>query len=229
MQELGYQASFFGQKSHYGVAILSRQNPENVIIGMDTPANPPVESQQRRLITASFSLDDKSRLHVVNGYFPQGESRDHPEKFPAKRDFYAELPVFLDQHFSPDDQVVVLGDMNVAPLDADVGIGADNAKRWIRTGKCCFLPEEREWLQSLMNWGLIDSYDAMRDKIDEPNRYSWFDYRSKGFDRDPRRGLRIDLILVSRPLTAKLKNAGISYSLRAMDKPSDHCPVWIEI
>lgn len=103
----------------------------------------------------------------------------------------------------------------------------DNMKRWLRTGKCSFLPEEREWLQTLMSWGLHDSW---REKYpEEENLFSWFDYRSKGFNRDPKRGLRIDLLLSSARVYQNLKDAGIAYDICAMEKPSDHCPVWVDV
>jgi exodeoxyribonuclease-3 len=117
--------------------------------------------------------------------------------------------------------------MNVARLDADIGIGADNAKRWLKTGKCSFLPEERDWLQGLMDWGLMDAYRILHPDVED--EYSWFDYRSRGFEREPKRGLRIDLILITEPLRARLKGAGIDYEIRALEKPSDHCPIWIEL
>jgi exodeoxyribonuclease-3 len=70
--------------------------------------------------------------------------------------------------------------------------------------------------------------DAYRLKYpDRDDRFSWFDYRSRGFEREPRHGLRIDLILVTAPLASRLVDAGIDYGIRAMDKPSDHCPVWV--
>ncbi|KYP87700.1 exodeoxyribonuclease III, partial [bacteria symbiont BFo2 of Frankliniella occidentalis] len=58
------------------------------------------------------------------------------------------------------------------------------------------------------------------------DQFSWFDYRSKGFDDN--RGLRIDLLLASAPLNARLIASGIDYPLRSMEKPSDHAPVWSE-
>jgi exodeoxyribonuclease-3 len=116
--------------------------------------------------------------------------------------------------------------MNVAPLDLDVGIGEENAKRWLRTGSCCFLPEEREWLEALTSWGLKDAFRVVHPEV--ADRFSWFDYRSKGFDREPKRGLRIDLLLATAPLAARLGDAGIDYDIRAMERPSDHCPVWAD-
>ncbi|HHJ14170.1 MAG TPA: exodeoxyribonuclease III [Gammaproteobacteria bacterium] len=220
VESLGYHAAYHGQKAHYGVALLSKPEPLKVYKGFANDG----EDAQRRLIGADFRLTDGRTLTVYNGYFPQGESRDHETKFPAKRRFYADLLAHLRQHHHPDELLVVMGDMNVAPLDADIGIGEDNAKRWLRTGKCSFLPEEREWLQALADWGLIDSF--RHHHPDSKDRFSWFDYRSRGFERDPRRGLRIDLLLATRPLMEHSTDAGISYDIRAMEKPSDHCPVW---
>ena len=116
--------------------------------------------------------------------------------------------------------------MNIAPIDHDIGIGPDNQKRWLREGKTSFLPEERAWLQGLIDWGLTDTYRAKHPNVDD--RYSWFDYRSKGFEREPKRGLRIDLILASSSMMSRLSQAGIDYEARAMPKPSDHCPIWAE-
>jgi exodeoxyribonuclease-3 len=217
---LGYETHFFGQKSHYGVALLSKGAPVEVIKGL-----PGDEAEaQRRAIIGRYRLADGGEITVINGYFPQGESRDHPVKFPGKRKFYSDLSAYLRDRFAPDQNLIVLGDMNVAPLDLDIGIGDDNAKRWLRTGKCSFLPEEREWLATLTGWGLSDAYRTVHPDADD--RFSWFDYRSRGFEREPKRGLRIDLVLVSAPLLDRLVDAGIDYDIRSMEKPSDHCPVW---
>ena len=219
VRELGYEVHFHGQKGHYGVALLSKRSPVEVNNGFPFDG----EDAQRRVITGVFETGGDGRLVVINGYFPQGESRDHPVKFPAKERFYADLMRYLDD-FSPKDRIVVMGDMNIARLDLDIGIGADNAKRWLRTGKCSFLPEEREWMERLMGWGFEDTFRRLHPDTDD--RFSWFDYRSRGFEREPRHGLRIDLILASRPLADRLQDAGIDYDIRAMERPSDHCPLW---
>ena len=221
VRELGYQVHFHGQKGHYGVALLSKVPPLEISKGFPSDG----EDSQRRLITGVFDVPGDGRLVVINGYFPQGESRDHPVKFPGKQRFYADLMRYLEG-FTPDDKLVVMGDMNIAPVDLDIGIGADNAKRWLRTGKCSFLPEEREWMGRLLDWGLSDTYRQLYP--DAADGLSWFDYRSRGFEREPRRGLRIDLVLATRTLASRLVEAGIDHRIRAMDRPSDHCPVWAE-
>jgi len=219
IQALGYHVHFHGQKTHYGVALLSREAPESVTKGYPWDG----EDSQRRLITAQFSRNSR-KLTVINGYFPQGESRDHPVKFPAKEKFYSDLMRYLDELKAGDGDVLVMGDMNISPTDSDIGIGADNAKRWLRTGKCSFLPEEREWLAQVEGRGFTDVFRHLHP--DEANTFSWFDYRSKGFEREPRRGLRIDLIMASGDLLPRAREAGVSYDIRAMERPSDHCPVW---
>ena len=163
-------------------------------------------------------------MQVINGYFPQGESRDHPLKFPAKAQYYSDLTRYLNERCDPAAPLIVAGDMNVAPEDADIGIGEDNRKRWLRTGKTSFLPEEREWLATLMDWGLTDAYTSHLGG--KERRYSWFDYRSKGFDREPKRGLRIDFVLTTQALAGAVTDCGIDYRIRGAEKPSDHCPVW---
>ncbi|MEE2732428.1 MAG: exodeoxyribonuclease III [Pseudomonadota bacterium] len=219
LDALGLHAEWFGQKGHYGVALLSRQPPVWVKKGFAGDE----DAEQKRLIRACYQIEGQD-VTVINGYFPQGESRDHPQKFPNKQRFYARLLEQLQTEYSPDDNLIVMGDMNVAPVDEDIGIGPDNAKRWLRTGKCCFLPEEREWLQRLQAWGLSDTFRVQQPHVDD--LFSWFDYRSKGFEREPKRGLRIDLILATQPLLQRLQDTGIDYDIRGLEKPSDHCPVW---
>ncbi|MDX1634357.1 MAG: exodeoxyribonuclease III [Marinobacter sp.] len=221
IRELGYHVHFHGQKTHYGVALLSRQAPESVSKGFPWDN----ADAQTRLITGRFQVDGKP-LTVINGYFPQGESRDHPIKFPAKEKFYADLVRYLDELDAGDSRLIVMGDVNISPTDRDIGIGEDNAKRWLRTGKCSFLPEEREWLAAVQERGLTDTFRYLHPE--EDNTFSWFDYRSRGFERDPKRGLRIDLIMASKAMLDRVKAAGVSYDVRAMERPSDHCPVWAE-
>ncbi len=222
IRELGLpHIEVFGQKTHYGVAVASTIAPKTVQHGFDWR-----EADQQRRFQALTYATNKGEITVLNGYYPQGEARSHAVKFPAKRQFYEDLLKFLQARCSPDSLLLALGDMNVAPNDIDVQIGEKNALRWLRTGKCAFLPEEREWLDTLMGWGLIDCYAHMTS--DENRTASWFDYRTRGFEDEPRRGLRIDLLLATKPLLKRLRRAGIDLDIRAMTQPSDHAPVWCE-
>ncbi|GAA6146323.1 exodeoxyribonuclease III [Thalassolituus maritimus] len=221
IEEMGFHVEYFGQKSHYGVALLSKQAPESVQKGWPWDD----EDAQKRLIHASYRLDG-DLWHVINGYFPQGESIQHETKFPAKRKFYADLMRYLNETFSPEDNVVIMGDMNISPEDNDIGIGEPNRKRWLKSGKCSFQPEEREWYSTLLNWGLKDAHRKIYP--DDADTFSWFDYRSKGFDDTPKRGLRIDHILLTPALYERCIDAGVSYDIRGMEKPSDHAPIWAD-
>lgn len=221
LEALGYHVHFFGQKGHYGVALMTRQSPTQVIYGFSDDD----DDAQRRMIGVVLETPN-GPLTVYNGYFPQGENVDHPTKFPNKRRFYGQLIARLKAH-APEDQVVVMGDFNISPEDQDIGIGEPNRKRWLREGKTSFQPEERGWMAQLTDWGLCDSYRLCHPTRDD--RFSWFDYRSKGFDREPKRGLRIDLIMVSPGLKHAVNAADIDYELRSMEKPSDHAPVWTDL
>ena len=222
LAEMGYEVIFMGQKTHYGVALMSRRvcnKPSYGFPGDDAEA-------QKRFIGGEFDIDGDS-IVVFNGYFPQGESRDHAIKFPAKRRFYQDLIQFLQGYDMKQSKLIVMGDYNIAPQDLDIGIGEDNAKRWLRTGKASFLPEEREWFETLTALGLHDGFRLCH--ASEDNCFSWFDYRSRGFEREPRRGLRIDHLLVSELLRPAVVDAGVDYEIRGMEKPSDHAPAWIEL
>lgn len=222
IRALGYDVVFHGQKTHYGVATLSKLPLIFSQKGFPWDA----DDAQRRLIHTRYALADGKTLDVINGYFPQGEERAHPVKFPYKTRFYDELNRYCAD-LSPDSYAVMGGDFNISHTDLDVGIGEVNAKRWLRTGKCSFLPEEREWMDKLMQWGWVDTYRSQHPSPIEAERlYSWFDYRSKGFEDTPKRGLRIDLLLASNALESHLVETGIDYDTRGMGKPSDHAPVW---
>lgn len=222
IKELGYNVEFHGQKNHYGVALLSRHPFKTVIKGFDGDT----DDTQKRFVGGKFILPDGKEVTVYNGYFPQGESQTHPTKYPNKRDYYAKLSQLLANHHNPEENIIVMGDVNISPSDIDIGIGEDNRRRWLKMGKCSFLPEEREWLEKLKNWGLTDTFRALYPEVD--NKFSWFDYRSKGFEREPKRGLRIDLIMATKPLAEQCTDSGIDYEVRGMEKPSDHCPIWSE-
>ncbi|OHV11821.1 exodeoxyribonuclease III [Kushneria phosphatilytica] len=222
IEALGYHVHYHGQKGHYGVALLTRSMPEAVFYGFPDDG----EDAQRRMIGARLATR-QGPLTIWNGYFPQGESIHHPTKYPHKRRFYQQLARLLEEDTPRDEAMVIMGDFNISPSDRDIGIGESNRRRWLREGKTSFQPEEREWLNRIHDWGVVDSYRHCHPEVDD--RFSWFDYRSKGFERDPKRGLRIDLILTTQPLVERIRNAGIDYELRAMTKPSDHAPVWVDL
>jgi exodeoxyribonuclease III len=222
IKAMGYHIEFWGQKGHYGVAILSKKKPIEVQKGFirDTAED------QKRFIQAKFKWGKKS-ITIMNGYFPQGENISHETKFPKKIKFYNDLKKHIKKLQKTEENLIVMGDFNVAPSLIDIGIGENNAKRWLREGKTAFLPEEIDMWNSIKNLGFIDSW--RHENPEEDSIYSWFDYRSRMFDDSPKRGLRIDHIMISSNLLSYMQSTGIDYSARAMEKPSDHCPIWIKL
>ncbi|MBR9726925.1 exodeoxyribonuclease III [Shewanella intestini] len=218
VEAMGYQVHFHGGKAHYGVAMLSKKAPIKVIKGFASDA----EDAQRRLIIGQFEQDNGRVLTVINGYFPQGDNISHETKYPAKRKFYQDLMTHLQTNHQADEDIAIIGDINISPVDLDIGIGEPNAKRWLKTGKCSFQPEERQWLATLLDWGFVDSFRHLHPQRTE--RYSWFDYRSKGFVDN--RGLRIDVVLVTKSMVPSLVESDVDYDLRGIEKPSDHAPIW---
>ncbi|MEZ9595781.1 exodeoxyribonuclease III [Shewanella sp. 10N.261.52.F9] len=218
VEAMGYHVHFHGGKAHYGVAMLSKAEPIKIQKGFPTDE----EDAQRRMIMGTFTQENGRTLTVLNGYFPQGENISHETKYPAKRKFYKDLMQYLNEHHSADEDIAIIGDINISPVDLDIGIGEPNAKRWLKTGKCSFQPEEREWLKTLMDWGLVDTFRELHPTRSE--RYSWFDYRSKGFVDN--RGLRIDVVLATKSLAERLVESDVDYDLRGIEKPSDHAPIW---
>ncbi|MEG3753675.1 exodeoxyribonuclease III [Psychromonas arctica] len=220
VEAMGYHVYYHGQKAHYGVAMLCKQKPTDVQYGFPTDN----EEHQKRMIMVTVPDEDGQPVRILNGYFPQGENQTHETKYPYKRQFYQDLNTYLNENHTAEDNVIVMGDINISPLDLDIGIGEANAKRWLQTKKCSFLPEEREWLATLMSFGFTDTFRLLHPEEDQ--KFSWFDYRSRGFDDN--RGLRIDVVLATPALAEKTVEADIDYELRGIDKPSDHAPIWTE-
>ena len=110
-----------------------------------------------------------------------------------------------------------MGDFNVAPNPLDIGIGEQNVKRWLRDGKTSFQPQELEMWNSIKDLGFVDSWRVQNP--DDGTTYSWFDYRSRMFDDNPKRGLRIDHITVSNNLESSIQDTGIDHVARAWKNP----------
>jgi len=218
VESMGYHVYYHGQKAHYGVAMLCKKPANKVTKGFPTDT----EDSQKRMIMVETTNDAGDKVTVLNGYFPQGDNIAHETKYPYKRQFYKDLMGYLNENHSSTDNIAVIGDINISPTDLDIGIGEVNRKRWLKTGKCSFQPEEREWLKTLMDWGFTDTFRKLHPTKEE--RYSWFDYRSKGFNDN--RGLRIDVILATNNMANTCIESDVDYELRGIEKPSDHAPIW---
>jgi len=208
LREAGYQASVLGQKTYNGVAILSRREPDEVRTGLEN------DDVQSRLIRATFGT-----LHVLSAYVPNGQAVGS-EKYDYKLAWMDRLRDRLAAWFSPDDRVVVCGDLNVARDDADVA----NPQDWAPSTLCH--EASREAWRRLSDWGLVD---LLREKHPQGGVYSWWDYRDLGFPRND--GLRIDYVLATRPVADKCTAACVDRDERKKGKggtPSDHAPVVAE-
>jgi len=205
--ELGYQSVVNGQPTYNGVAILSRHGTEDVRRGMPTDE----EGAHARLVAARVK-----GVAVVNVYVPNGQAVG-TDKFLFKLDWLKRLRAFLGEEFWADDEVLLCGDVNVAPEDRDV----HDPEAW--RGHVLFSKPEREAIEEVRAWGFED---AFRLHHAEGGNFSWWDYRQGAFRRNA--GLRIDHIWVSEPLARRCKRAWIDKEPRRWERPSDHTPVVAE-
>ena len=156
-EELGYHVAFKGQKSYNGVAVFSLEPFEQIESGLDTEP-----FDHSRLIQVKVK-----GLTIVNTYVPQGHEPDS-DKFRYKLDWYERLRQYFANQFTPDDPVIWLGDLNVAPTDIDV----HDPKRLL--GHVCFCPEVTEAFTRIKDWGFED---LLRKHHPEPDLYTFWDYR----------------------------------------------------
>lgn len=220
--QYGYNIYYHGQKKNNGVALLLKKEPLKVIQGLSN--NHYYDHSQKRIIMADIATPIGT-LTIINSYCPQGHNKNDQEKFKYKKNFYKNLKNYIELNYKKNSLLLIMGDMNISPTELDIGLSEKNKQHWISSGKCSFLPEEKQWIQQLLNWGLIDIYRYTHPTNN--TRFSWFDYRSQGFYKN--KGLRIDLILITHPLIRFHKSNGINYNIRSMNKPSDHAPVWIDL
>jgi len=200
--ELGYHASFHGEKSYNGVAILSRQKPTAVSFGLDDGLAP----DETRL--AYIRLGS---LHVINTYVPQGRDIEHP-MYPYKLQWFARLRAYFDRHFKPSSLVAWVGDLNIAPEAMDIHNAAEQENH------VCFHPSVRAAFEHTRQWGFIDLF---RKYHPEPGQYSYFDYRTiHAVQR--KMGWRVDHILTTPALTKRSRDCRIDLAPRLREKPSDH-------
>jgi exodeoxyribonuclease III len=203
----GYHPIYSGQKTYNGVALLGKQQGEDVITSI-----PGLEDPQKRVLSAVY--DD---VRVVCVYVPNGESIVS-QKYQYKLSWFAALNAWLRAMLERHAKLVVLGDFNVAPEACDV----HDPDGW--EGKVlCSLPE-REAFQALLAMGFKDSFRLFEQA---EKSYTWWDYRMMAFRRNM--GLRIDHILLSEELARTCVACSIDKTVRRLERPSDHAPVMTEI
>ena len=206
LAEAGYRSLANGQKTYNGVAVISKaepQDPDFELPGLDDP--------QRRVLATT--IDD---VRVIDLYVPNG-SEVGSEKYEYKLGWLRSLRDYLAGQLQEHDNVVVLGDFNIAPADEDVY----DPEKWGEAILCS--PAERAALSELLDLGLTDVFR----EFDQPEKsFSWWDYRAAMFRRNA--GLRIDLILTSAAMTGRCTASYIDREPRAWERPSDHTPVIAE-
>ena len=203
-EQMGYQHYWHSaqKKGYSGVAILTKTNPLNVQKGTG------IEHMdfEGRVIRADYE-----NVSVISLYLPSGTNLDRLEhKFKFMDDFQKYIDALKKNH----PRLVICGDYNICHRAIDIH---DPVRNKNVSG---FLPEERQWIDTFMNNGFVDSF---RHFNPEPNQYSWWSYRANA--RNNNKGWRIDYNMVSENLKNNIKSA----YLLPDAKHSDHCPVGVEL
>ena len=206
LAEAGYHSAFAGQKTYNGVAVLSRAPAEDVVTDL-----PGLDDPQRRVLAATIG-----DVRLVNLYVPNG-SEVGSEKYAYTLGWLDALATFLEGELARHPNLIVMGDFNIAPADADV----HDPEGW--AGKVLCSEPERTALGRLLDLGLADTFRL----FDQPEGvYSWWDYRMNLFRRGL--GLRIDLVLASSALADRCTAAWVDKGPRGWERPSDHAPAVAE-
>ncbi len=205
-EEAGFTCSVYGQKRYNGVASCIRGDFSHVSYGFHDES----WDEQRRLLLVE--MDD---LSILNLYMPHGGDRGDA-KYAYKMGWYRKLLSYLNQDFSPNKPLILLGDFNVAYSDQDV-YDPERLADTIGT-----MSEEREAFQELLDWGLVDTFRHLHP---ETSSFTWWDYRGGAIWKDE--GMRIDYILCTEVLLDRLESVEVDLWPRRRQKPtpSDHTPV----
>ncbi|MDQ3492695.1 MAG: exodeoxyribonuclease III [Chloroflexota bacterium] len=205
----GYELAHHGEGRWNGVAIASRVGIEGVSLGFDG-AGP--DADGARFIAATCG-----GVRVISVYAPNGRALGTPF-YAAKLEWYERLSAWLSQNAKPADDLLLGGDLNVAPEDADVYDPQVYIDSTHTSGP------ERAAFRELLDWGLVDGY---RRHHPEPGRFTWWDYRAGNFHKGL--GMRIDHLLVTRSLAERSTAAEIDRDARKGKLPSDHAPLWLDL
>ncbi len=209
IERTGYRAVWRGQKSWSGVAILTRDG-EPVVTRTALPGD--AADTQSRYIEAALN-----GVLIGTLYAPNGNPQPGP-KFKYKLAWMERLLTHAAELYALDAPVVLAGDYNVVPTDADIyptKSYKDNA---------LVQPEPRALFARLLGQGWIDAIRTMHP--DEP-MYTFWDYMRNRWSRDA--GMRLDHLLLNPKAVKRLVDAGVDREVRAKEGASDHAPAWITL
>ena len=209
LDRAGYGCLVVGQPSWNGVALLAR-GAQPIEIRRSLPGDP--ADQQARYLEAAIG-----GVIVTSLYLPNGNPQPGP-KFDYKLAWFERLITHASALWQTGHPVVLAGDYNVVPTDADIYSPAT----WL--DNALLQPAPREAYTRLLAQGWADALRALHPK---DVIYTFWDYRRNRWQRNA--GLRIDHLLLSKPMRARLRAAGVDRELRALADTSDHAPVWIEL
>jgi exodeoxyribonuclease-3 len=205
--ERGYAVAVHGEPTWNGVAILSRTGLEEVEKGV--PGAPGFPNPEARAVSATCGGIRMVCVYVPNGRVPDSDHyRYKLEWLGSLRQMLAGAPK----------ATVVCGDMNIAPTDQDVF----NPDAYV--GHTHVTPAERQALAELEALGL---HDVVREHWPDERVFSYWDYRAGMFHQDL--GMRIDLVLASRPVASRVRAAWVDRQARKGSGPSDHAPVIVDL
>ncbi len=207
LREAGYGAVWHGQQTWNGVAILAR-DAEPVLTRTGLPGDP--ADRQSRYIEAAVAGVLIGCLYAPNGNPQPGV------KFDYKLAWLDRLARHAAQLLAAGVPVVLAGDYNVVPTDADIY----PTKSWSKDA--LLQPESRAAFRDLLAQGWTDAIRALHP--DAPS-YTFWDYKRDRWPRDA--GLRLDHLLLSPDLAARLCAAGVDRRVRGEPGASDHAPAWI--
>ena len=208
IEKAGYGAVWLGQKSWNGVAILARGEP--IITHSALPGDR--ADGQSRYVEAAVN-----GVLIANLYAPNGNPQPGP-KFNYKLAWMERLIAHAAELYALDAPVVLAGDYNVVPTDADIYPTTSYAKNAL------VQPEPRALFRKVLDQGWVDAIRTLHP--DEP-MYTFWDYMRNRWQRDA--GLRLDHLLLNPPAAKRLTAAGIDRWVRAEANASDHAPAWISI
>ncbi len=211
VESAGYNVATHGQKTFNGVAILSKRPIEA------TRGLPGDEHDEQSRYIEAIVPHGKTIIRVASIYLPNGNP-PLTEKYSYKLAWMDRLISRARELLKLEECFVLAGDYNVIPEARD----ARDIAAW--TGDALYLPATRAKFRELLNLGLTE---ALRATTDEAGLYTFWDYQAGAWQKN--NGIRIDHLLLSPQAADRLQSVAIDKHMRALEKPSDHVPIRIDL